>query len=220
MSVDVAANLKMIQDELDSLTGDEADSQPALIAVSKKQPVARIEAALEVGQRLFGENRVEDAAEKWPALKKQYPDIELHLVGSLQSKKTRVALELFEVIHSLDREKLAKTMAAEIKDGAPRRSLFIQVNTGKESQKSGILPNELPDFYQFCQELNLPIIGLMCLPPVEDDSGVHFAWLKKSAGELGLDSLSMGMSQDYQLALRFGATHVRLGTSIFGPRPT
>lgn len=192
-----------------------------LIAVSKKQPDDRIQAALDYGQRVFGENRVQEAHERWAERKENYPDLKLHLIGPLQSNKVKEAVSLFDVIHTIDRAKIAKTLDKEMKTQGKNIPCFIQVNTGEEEQKSGILPLELDEFYQFCQqETDLKIIGLMCIPPLEEPSAHHFALLKKYAEKLGLAALSMGMSNDYEKALRLGATHIRLGSALFGERPT
>ena len=189
-----------------------------LIAISKTKPAAEIAPLLQAGHRLFGENRVQEAKDKWPPLKAQYGDAELHLVGPLQTNKVKEAVALFDVIQTLDREKLARKLA-ELKgeSGFPR--LLIQVNTGDEPQKSGITPSELAAFYAFCSdELALRIDGLMCLPPQDEPAGAHFVLLGKLAAQLGLDTLSMGMSGDFEMALALGATHIRVGTALFGAR--
>jgi hypothetical protein len=174
---------------------------------------------LEAGHRIFGENRVQEARAKWPALRPRYPGIALHLVGALQSNKARDAVELFEAIHSIDRPKIAGAVAAEMARQGKRLELFIQVNTGAEPQKAGVAPGETAGLLRHCREdLDLDIGGLMCIPPVEEEAGVHFAFLAKLAGELGLEGLSMGMSADFETAIAFGATHVRVGSDIFGPR--
>lgn len=191
----------------------------ALIAVSKTHGEARIRPLLEAGQRLFGENRVQEAKAKWPALKKDYPDVELHLVGPLQSNKAREAVELFDVIHSLDRPKLAEALASEMEKSGRRPLLFVQVNTGEEPQKAGVTPSEAPAFIALCRDtLQLPVAGLMCLPPAEENPAPHFALLAKLAREHGLALLSMGMSADFETAIAFGATHVRVGSALFGAR--
>jgi pyridoxal phosphate enzyme (YggS family) len=190
-----------------------------LIAVSKTHGPEKIRPLLEAGQRVFAENRVQEAKAKWPALKAEYPDVELHLIGPLQSNKTREAVELFDVIQSLDRPKLAHALAAEMEktDRCPR--LFIQVNTGEEPQKAGIAPAEAPGFIALCRDaLKLPVIGLMCIPPADENPAPHFALLAKLAREHGLAELSMGMSADFETAIRFGATHVRVGSALFGAR--
>lgn len=190
-----------------------------LIAVSKTHGPEKIRPLLEAGQRLFGENRVQEAKAKWPALKAEYPDVELHLIGPLQSNKTREAVELFDVIHSLDRPKLAQTLAAELEKSGRRPRLFIQINTGEEPQKAGVVPAEAPGFIKLCRdELKLPVIGLMCIPPADENPAPHFALLAKLAREHGLAELSMGMSADFETAIRFGATYVRVGSALFGAR--
>ena len=189
-----------------------------LIAVSKKQPEARVRAVLQEGHRLFGENRVQEAAGKWPAWREEFPGVELHLLGPLQTNKARQALGLFDAIHSLDRPKLAKTLARLAQETGSCPKLFIQVNTGEEPQKAGVLPQEADAFIAECRGLELPIIGLMCIPPVEEEPSLHFALLAKIAERNGLSELSMGMSADFEKAIAFGATHVRVGSAIFGAR--
>ncbi|RLJ51908.1 hypothetical protein BCF46_2133 [Litoreibacter meonggei] len=189
-----------------------------LIAVSKVQPNDRVEEVLEQGHRIFGENRVQEAASKWPEFRSKYDGVELHLLGPLQTNKTRQAVELFDYFHTLDRLKLAKRIAA-IRDELGRcPKLFIQVNTGKEDQKAGVLPEETDSFIAACQKLDLPVIGLMCIPPVDEDPSVHFALLRKLAERNGLPELSMGMSGDFEQAIAQGATYVRVGSAIFGER--
>lgn len=200
----------------------EAGRDPAsvsLIAVSKTFEADAIEPVLAAGQRVFGENRVQEAKAKWPSLQARYPDIELHLIGPLQSNKTREAVELFDVIHTVDRPKIATALAAEMKklDRTPR--LFVQVNTGEEPQKAGIMPKEAAQFVAFVRnDLGLVVDGLMCIPPVDEPPAVHFAFLAKLAREVGVANLSMGMSADYETAINLGATHVRVGSAIFGSR--
>nr|WP_246057951.1 YggS family pyridoxal phosphate-dependent enzyme [Luteithermobacter gelatinilyticus] len=194
-------------------------SSVRLVAVSKTHDADVITPVLQAGQRRFGENRVQEAAAKWPALKDRFPDTELHLIGPLQSNKARQAVRLFDVIETLDRPKLARTLARLFEEEGIRRDLFIQINTGEEAQKAGIAPREADDFIAFCkEELNLPVVGLMCIPPADEDPAPHFALLKKIAARHGLKELSMGMSNDYETAIALGATHVRLGTAIFGQR--
>ena len=193
--------------------------QTTLVAVSKSFGAATIRPFLEAGQRAFGENRVQEAQAKWPTLKAEYPDVALHLIGPLQSNKAREAVELFDVIHSLDRPKLAHALAAEIARAGRAPKLFVQVNTGEEPQKAGIAPSDASAFVSFCRgELKLPVEGLMCIPPVDENPSPHFALLRKLARENGLCLLSMGMSGDFETAIRFGATHVRVGTALFGER--
>ena len=189
-----------------------------LIAVSKVQPNERIEAVLEQGHRVFGENRVQEAFGKWPIFKEEYDKIELHLIGSLQTNKVRQAFELFDVIQSLDRIKLAKSIARLAQEKGKCPSLFVQVNTGAEPQKAGVLPLELDSFMDECRLLDLPIEGLMCIPPVSEESALHFSLLRKMQEKYGLNSLSMGMSSDFEKAVLFGATHVRVGSALFGER--
>lgn len=190
-----------------------------LIAVSKTYDADAISPALEAGQRVFGENRVQEAATKWPALREVYQGVELHLIGPLQSNKARQAVELFDVIHTVDRRKIADAIATEMKRQDKQVSLFIQVNTGEEQQKAGIAPRDTVEFVAYCRAtLGLEIIGLMCIPPVSEEPGVHFALLSELAKDCGLSKLSMGMSSDYEIAIQFGATHVRVGSAIFGAR--
>ncbi len=190
-----------------------------LIAVSKTWTADEIRPALIAGQRVFGENRVQEAHGKWPELKSEFDDVELHLIGPLQSNKAADAVALFDVIHTIDREKIAAAIAKEQKTQNKQLDLFIQVNTGLEAQKAGIEPDQLADFYAICVEkYDLSIKGLMCIPPVKENPGPHFALLRSLAEKLGLKSLSMGMSSDYEAALEMGATHVRVGSAIFGSR--
>ncbi len=189
-----------------------------LCAISKVQPQERIEAVLEQGHRLFGENKVQEAAGKWPAFRERFDGIELHLVGPLQTNKTRQAIELFDVIQTLDRAKLARTLARLRDETGSCPDLFVQVNTGEETQKAGILPADADAFIAECQGLDLPVIGLMCIPPVDEDPAQHFALLNKIAGRNGLPQLSMGMSADFETAIAQGATLVRVGSAIFGER--
>ena len=190
-----------------------------LIAVSKTVPEHAIEEAIACGQRRFGENRVQEAKAKWPALKERRPGLELHLIGPLQSNKVRDAIELFDVIHSVDRPKIASVLAEEMKRADKRPRLLVQVNTGEEPQKAGVLPGETDAFVSLCRDaLGLPIEGLMCIPPLDEEPAMHFALLAKIAAGLGLQELSMGMSGDFEKAIAFGATYVRVGTAIFGAR--
>ena len=190
-----------------------------LIAVSKTFDADAITPVLEVGHRVFGENRVQEAKGKWPELKARYPDIALHLIGPLQSNKAKEAVELFDAIHSIDRQKIAKAIAEEMTKQGKTLQLFVQVNTGEEPQKAGVMPREAKAFVAMCRdELGLQLSGLMCIPPVDDEPAVHFAFLDKLAAECGLAGRSMGMSSDYETAVKFGATHVRVGSAIFGGR--
>ncbi len=189
-----------------------------LIAVSKVQPNERVEAVLQEGQRVFGENRVQEAAGKWPAFREQFSGVDLHLIGPLQTNKARQAMELVDAIHSIDRPKVAQTIARLAQELGHCPRLFIQVNTGEEEQKAGILPAEADAFIAECRRLDLPVEGLMCIPPVEEEASLHFALLAKIAARNGLTGLSMGMSGDFEKAIAFGATHVRVGSAIFGER--
>jgi len=192
----------------------------ALIAVSKVQPLERIEAVLEAGHRLFGENKVQEAAGKWPEFRARFDGVSVHLVGPLQTNKARQAMELFDAIHSVDRPKLAKTLARLSDDLGQCPRLFVQVNTGEEPQKAGILPGEADAFIKEVRKLSLPLEGLMCIPPVDEEPSLHFALLAKIAKRNGLPGLSMGMSADFETAIALGATHVRVGSAIFGERAT
>ena len=190
-----------------------------LVAVSKTQPAARVEAALAACHRRFGENRVQEAHAKWPALRARYPDLALHLIGPLQTNKARDAIQLFDVIETVDREHLAAALAREMARLDRRPRCLIQVNTGEEPQKAGIAPGDADAFVARCREVHgLAIDGLMCIPPVDDDPALHFALLRTIAERHGLAVLSMGMSADFELAIRYGATHVRVGTAVFGAR--
>lgn len=189
-----------------------------LVAVSKLQPLERIEVILKAGHRVFGENRVQEAAGKWPEFQERFGAVELHLVGPLQSNKARQAMELFQAIHSLDRPRLAQTLARLAQERGACPDLFIQVNTGEEPQKAGVLPCGVDAFVAECQGLDLPVRGLMCIPPVDEEPSLHFALLAKMAARNGLAGLSMGMSEDFERAVAFGATHVRVGSAIFGER--
>lgn len=198
--------------------GREPDSV-ALVAISKTKGEDEIVPVLEAGQRIFGENKVQESQAKWPPLRERYPDIELRLVGPLQSNKTGDAVALFDVIESVDREKIAREIAKQIKKQGRTPRLYVQVNTGEEEQKAGIMPKEAVAFVERCRsEHGLAIEGLMCIPPVDENPGPHFALLAKLAGEAGLEKLSMGMSGDYETAIEFGATSVRVGSAIFGAR--
>ncbi len=189
-----------------------------LIAVSKVQPIERVEAVLEQGHRLFGENKVQEAQGKWPALKERFDGVDVHLIGPLQTNKARQAIELFSAIHAVDRPKLANTLARLAQEMGHCPDLFVQVNTGEEPQKAGILPADADAFIKEVRELDLPLKGLMCIPPVEDTPSLHFALLAKIAERNGLEGLSMGMSSDFEQAISLGATHVRVGSAIFGER--
>lgn len=189
-----------------------------LIAVSKVQPPERVEAVLREGHRIFGENYVQEAAGKWPAWRADYPGVQLHMIGPLQTNKAKPAVELFEVIHTLDRPSLATKLARLAQTRGASPDLFVQVNTGAEPQKAGVLPADLDDFVAAARALDLPVQGLMCIPPEAEDAAPHFAMLAKMAARNGLTGLSMGMSSDYEAAIAAGATHVRVGSAIFGQR--
>ena len=220
-AAEIRTRLVLIDQEI-ALAARAADRDPAsvkLVAVTKTVPVAVIEEAIAAGQRVFGENRVQEAHSKWPALKQLHLDIELHLIGPLQSNKVREALALFDVIETVDRPKLARALAEEIPHAGKRPRLFVQVNTGEEPQKAGVLPAETDAFVALCRdELGLSIEGLMCIPPLDEEPAMHFALLAKIAARLGIEHLSMGMSGDFARAVQFGATYVRIGTAIFGAR--
>ena len=189
-----------------------------IIAVSKVQPNERVRAVLESGHRVVGENRIQEAQSKWPDFKKQYNDVELHIIGPLQTNKARAAMELADSIHTVDRPKLSKTIARIAQEIGKCPELFVQVNTGDEQQKSGVLPNETESFVKECLGMDLPVKGLMCIPPINEEASLHFALLKKISESCGLKYLSMGMSADFEKAISFGATHIRVGSAIFGER--
>lgn len=196
------------------------DDAVTLVAVSKTHSEEAIAEAIAAGQRVFGENRVQEAKAKWPALRERHPDIELHLIGPLQTNKVREAVALFDVIETVDRPRLAEALAAEMARCGRKPRCLIEVNTGEEPQKAGIAPADVDAFVALCRDrLGLPIAGLMCIPPVDEEPAPHFALLAKLGARNGLPVVSMGMSGDYELAIRFGATHVRVGTAIFGARP-
>ena len=203
---------------------EKAQRRPAdvnLVAVSKVHGAERIRPVLEAGQRLFGENRVQEAEAKWPALREEYEDVVLHLIGPLQSNKVKNAVATFDVIESVDRPKIAKALAGEFERSGKNLPCFVQVNTGEEPQKAGVLPADIDDFIATCRDqLNLDVRGLMCIPPIDEEPAMHFALLAKMAERNGLAGLSMGMSGDFETAIAMGATHVRVGTAVFGERPT
>jgi pyridoxal phosphate enzyme (YggS family) len=189
-----------------------------LIAVSKVQPNERVHAVLEEGHRVFGENRVQEALGKWPAFKEEFADVSVHLIGPLQTNKARQAMELFDAIHTIDRPKLATAIARLAQEIGSCPDLFVQVNTGEEDQKAGIAPQDADAFIAECRALDLPVKGLMCIPPVDEEAALHFALLAKIAARNDLTGLSMGMSSDFERAIALGATHVRVGSAIFGER--
>lgn len=196
-----------------------AEGSVALVAVSKVQPIERIEAALAAGHRRFGENRVQEAQGKWPDLRAKHADLTLHLIGPLQTNKVKQAVALFDVIETVDREKLARKIAEEIRAQGRPIKLFVQVNTGEEPQKAGLVPSEVDAFIELCRdELGLAIAGLMAIPPADEPPAPHFALLRKLAERNGLSELSMGMSGDYEIAISLGATAVRVGSAVFGAR--
>jgi pyridoxal phosphate enzyme (YggS family) len=224
-ALEVAHNLAEVGRRI-AAAAAEAGRDPAgiaLVAVGKSQPPERIEAALQAGQRVFGENYVQEAAGRWPVLRQRYPGVELHMIGGLQSNKAAEAVALFDVVQSVDRPKLARALAREMARLGRTPRLFVQVNTGEEPQKSGVAPGELEAFVRLCRgELGLAIEGLMAIPPEDEDMALHAALLAKLARRHGMASVSIGMSGDFEAAIRFGATHVRVGTAIFGartPRP-
>ena len=217
----IAENLAGVQEQIAAAAGT-AGRDPAavtLVAVGKTHPAPWIEAALAAGQRVFGENRVQEAQGKFPDLKNRFPDLMLHLIGPLQTNKADIAVELFDVIETLDRPKLVRVLAKEMEKAGRRPACYIQVNTGEEPQKAGVLPAEADALIALARdELGLPVEGLMCIPPIGEEPALHFALLREIARRNGLAKLSMGMSADYETAIQFGATHVRVGTAIFGPR--
>ena len=218
----IADNLAAVQQRIAQAAA--AAGRPAgtviLVAVGKTHGAARIEEAIRAGQRVFGENRVQEAHGKFPALRAAHPDLTLHLIGPLQTNKVGDAVALFDVIETVDRPKLARALAKEMVRANRRLECFVQVNTGEEPQKAGVLPRETDAFVALARdELSLPVTGLMCIPPLDEEPALHFALLAKIAARNGLRNLSMGMSGDFETAIRFGATHVRVGTAIFGDRP-
>ena len=214
-----ADNLAAVRGSIDAAARAAGRPAVTLVAVSKTFPADDVRQAILAGQRVFGENRVQEAAGKFPALRQEFPDLELHLIGPLQSNKAREAVALFDVIHTVDRDKIAATLAAEMAAQGRRPKLLVQVNTGEEAQKAGIAPREALAFVERCRDVHgLAIAGLMCIPPVGDNPAPHFALLDELADRAGLGWRSMGMSGDYEMAVRHGATHVRVGSAIFGHR--
>jgi pyridoxal phosphate enzyme (YggS family) len=217
-----AARLAAVRSEIDAACRAACRDPGAvtLVAVSKTVPAERIEAAIAAGQRAFGENRVQEAKAKWTALRDRHPGVALHMIGPLQSNKAREAVALFDAIHSVDRPSLATALAKEVQRAGRQPLLLVEVNTGAEPQKAGVLPEEADAFLAACRDRwDLTIGGLMCIPPADEAPAPHFALTAKIARRNGLDLLSMGMSDDFAIAIRFGATHVRVGTAIFGERP-
>ncbi len=217
----VAARLAKVRAAIADAAHDAGrpDGDVTLVAVSKFHGATTVRAALAVGQRVFGENRVQEAQDKWPALRAEIPDIELHLIGPLQSNKAKEAVALFDVIESIDRPKIAEAVAREMESQGRRPRCLIQINTGEEPQKAGIPPKEADIFIAACKDLGLPVEGLMCIPPVDENPSLHFGLLREIARRNDLPVLSMGMSGDFAEAVALGATHVRVGTAIFGDRP-
>ncbi len=220
--LDIAENLSKIKTRIAeaAAAADRAEDEIKLTAISKAHPVTHVQAALAAGHRIFGENRIQEAEEKWPDLKRSFSDARLHLVGPLQRNKLRRAIALFDVIETVDRPKLSRALANEMERAGSCPDCFIQVNTGEEPQKAGIAPPDADSFIKSCRDdLGLPIRGLMCIPPIDEEPSLHFALLKKIAARNGVNELSMGMSHDFEAAVAFGATFVRVGTAIFGERP-
>jgi hypothetical protein len=223
-NLNVKKNLDVVYSRITAAASVRSDQYASrnvsLVAVSKRQPDHCINAALLAGHRVFGENRVQEASERWISLKQAYADLTIHLIGPLQTNKVAEAVALFDVIEVVDREKLACALAKEMAKQNRHLPCYIQVNTGEEPQKSGIMPSQLEDFIAFCKlNLALPIIALMCIPPVDEEAAMHFALLNTMAKRHNLLDLSMGMSSDYEDAIAFGATSVRVGSAIFGERP-
>ena len=221
MEESIAANLAAVRGRIQAAA--RAAGRPAeavsLVAVSKTQPVDAVRAALKAGQRVFGENRVQEALAKFPGLRGEFPDFELHLIGPLQTNKVREAVAHFDLIETVDRPRLAEALAREMERAGRRLPCYVEVNTGEEPQKAGVLPEATDEFIADCRErLGLLIVGLMCIPPEHEEPALHFALLREIARRNRLDILSMGMSADFETAIRFGATHVRVGTAIFGAR--
>ena len=210
---DITARVRKAED-----AAGRAPGSVELIAISKVQPLDRVEEVLKAGQRVFGENKVQEAAGKWPAFRDRFDGVTLHLVGPLQTNKARQAMELFDVIQTVDRPKLARTLARLKDELGQCPDLYVQVNTGEEDQKAGVSPEETDALVAECRELGLPVVGLMCIPPVDEEPSLHFALLAKIAARNGLDKLSMGMSSDFESAIAQGATCVRVGSAIFGDR--
>jgi hypothetical protein len=217
----IRANLATVSDAIAAAerAAGRAAGSVTLVAISKAHPQDSARAALEAGHRVFGENRAQEAMAKWPALREAFPENELHMVGPLQTNKARDAVALFDVVETVDRPRLARALAKEMDRSGRRPDCFIEINTGEEPQKAGVLPQDADAFIAACRdEYGLPVVGLMCIPPLDEAPAMHFALLAEIARRNGLDGLSMGMSADYEIAVRFGATHVRVGTAIFGER--
>ena len=211
--VQITSRIRAAEEKNERISGS-----VSLIAVSKVQPNERVLSVLNLGHRVFGENYVQEAADKWPDWRTAFSGVSVHMLGPLQTNKARQAVELFDAIHSVDRPKLAKTLARLAQERGACPELFLQVNTGAEPQKAGLLPSDADGFIAECRSMDLPITGLMCIPPVDEEPSLHFALLAKIAERNGVDGLSMGMSDDFEKAIAFGATHVRVGSAIFGAR--
>ena len=221
MIEDISKAFTRIRQNINKVVGESnrSPNEITLIAVSKQQQEDRVDASLATGHRVFGENRVQEAQKRWSIRKYDYPDLRLHLIGPLQSNKAADAVRLFDVIHTIDRPKIAIAIAKEAAQQKKYIQCFVQVNTGDEPQKSGISPCDLSSFVDFCrEEVGLPIKGLMCIPPVDEEAAIHFGFLNTLASRNNLTGLSMGMSSDYEEAIRFGATHIRVGSALFGSR--
>ena len=220
-TVDVAARLRAVRERIavvEAEAGRELGSV-ALVAVAKTHPEEVVREAIEAGHRVYGENRVQEAKSKWRALREAVPDVELHLIGPLQTNKARDAVALFDTIETVDRPRLAAALAREMDRTGRRPICLVEVNTGEEARKAGVLPAKADEFIAACRDAyGLPVEGLMCVPPLDEEPALHFALLAEIARRNGLQSLSMGMTADFETAIRFGASHVRLGTAVFGPR--
>lgn len=219
--MDVDTRLQAVLDRISAAerSAGRASNSVDLVAVTKTFDAEHIRPALVAGHRIFGENRVQESQGKWPALKQEFPDVQLHLIGPLQSNKSADAVALFDVIHTIDREKIAKTIAEECRKQGRTLQFYVQVNTGLEEQKAGVSPDQLVDFVAVCRDTyGLDIVGLMCIPPFDENPGPHFALLRNLAEQADVDKLSMGMSGDFETAIEFGSTSVRIGSAIFGNR--
>ena len=217
----IEANLQAIRERI-AAAARSVGRSPAdvtLVAVSKAQPDERVRAALAAGQRVFGENYMQEARARWPVLRERHPDLQLHMIGPIQTNKVKDVVALFDVIETLDRPKLAEALAREMARQGRHPACFVQVNTGEEAQKAGVWPGDADAFIRACRDLGLPVVGLMAIPPEDEEPSLHFALLAKIAARNGLAQLSMGMSADFEIAVQFGATHVRVGSAIFGERP-
>ena len=222
MMKDMTSNLINIKDKIESAAKKSGrhEKDVTLVAVSKVHVADTILPVLEAGQKIFGENRVQEAAEKWPTLREKFDGVELHLIGPLQTNKVRQAIQLFDVIETVDRPKLARTLARIFEEENKRCDVYVQVNTGLEDQKAGIAPEDADNFIKLCKdELGLNVTGVMCIPPFDEDATEHFKLLKSIADRNNIKIISMGMSGDFEQAIAHGATHVRVGTAVFGKRP-